>query len=315
MRILVVGAGALGGLVGAQLTESGEDVTFIEIDEKRAELLNQKGLTISEMDGQERTVAIKVVTGIAGLDPVDLVFVSVKGYQTENATRGVMPVIGPETKVLSMQNGIGNTEIMAELIGQEKILSGITYHSIQHTGPTSLRFKPGIKPIQIAPYNGIIEPGIKDLENVFRKAGLNTDIVENINHVIWQKLLHNAVVNPVSAISGLNCNQLLADEDMQQLMRALCMEIVEVMKAHGVPIIEPEDPYRPVINSQKALGENRPSMWQDLSRGLRTEIDSINGAIVKEAKKHGLDSPLNWMLVRLVHSAERNPINEETAHG
>jgi 2-dehydropantoate 2-reductase len=305
MRILVVGAGALGGLVGAHLSEAGEDVILLEIDENRAALLNEEGLFITEEGKGERKVDIKVITSLGGIDPVDLVFVSVKTYQTEAAVNGVLPVIGDHTRVLSMQNGIGNTDVMAGILGPEKVLSGITYHSIQHTGPNKLRYRVGIKPIQIAPYQGKPGPEVEKIGEVFRQAGLNTDVVRNIDHVIWQKLLHNAVVNPVSAVTGLNCNQLLDDPDLQAMMREICMEIIAVMEARGVPIVNPEDPYAPVINSQKALGQNRPSMWQDLNRGLKTEIDALNGAIVDEAERHGLKAPLNWMLVRLVHSAER----------
>jgi 2-dehydropantoate 2-reductase len=305
MRILVVGAGALGGLVGAHLAEAGEDVLLLEIDQKRADLLNAEGLYITEEGKGERKIPVKVITSLEGVDPVDLVFISVKTYQTEAAVKGVMPVIGENTRVLSMQNGIGNTGVMAGILGPEKVLSGITYHSIQHTGPNKLRYRVGIKPIQIAPYEGKPGPEVDKIGEVFRKAGLNTDVVRNIDHVIWQKLLHNAVVNPVSAVTGLNCNQLLEDPDLQAMMREICMEIIVVMEARGVPIVNKEDPYAPVINSQKALGQNRPSMWQDLNRGLKTEIDALNGAIVTEAERHGLKAPLNWMLVRLVHSAER----------
>jgi 2-dehydropantoate 2-reductase len=195
--------------------------------------------------------------------------------------------------------------VMAVILGPDRVLSGITYHSIQHTGPNKLRYRVGIKPIQIAPYQGKPGPEVEKIGEVFRKAGLNTDVVRNIDHVIWQKLLHNAVVNPVSAITGLNCNQLLEDPELQALMRGICSEIIAVMEARGVPIVNKEDPYAPVVNSQKALGQNRPSMWQDLNRGLKTEIDALNGAIVEEAGRHGLKAPLNWMLVRLVHSAER----------
>jgi 2-dehydropantoate 2-reductase len=305
MRILVVGAGALGGLVGAHLAEAGEDVLLLEIDQKRADLLNAEGLYITEEGKGERKIPVKVITSLDGVDPVDLVFISVKTYQTEAAVKGVMPVIGEQTRVLSMQNGIGTTDVMAGILGPEKVLSGITYHSIQHTGPNKLRYRVGIKPIQIAPYEGMPGAEVDKIGEVFRKAGLNTDVVRNIDHVIWQKLLHNAVVNPVSAITGLNCNQLLDDPDLQAMMREICMEIIAVMEARGVPIVNPEDPYAPVTNSQKALGQNRPSMWQDLNRGLKTEIDALNGAIVAEAERHGLKAPLNWMLVRLVHSAER----------
>jgi 2-dehydropantoate 2-reductase len=287
------------------LTESGEDVTLLEIDASRAELLNTEGLLITEEGKDERRVAVKVNTSAMDIQSVDLVFVSVKSYQTESAVKGVMDCVGPATRVLSMQNGIGNTDVMAEILGPERVLSGITYHSIQHTGPNQLRYRVGIKPIQICPYRGQPTPEVQKIVSVFKQAGLDTEVVENIDHVVWQKLLHNAVVNPVSALTGLNCDQLLQDDDLQQLMRGLCDEIIAVMRARGVPIIDEEDPYRPVINSQKALGRNRPSMWQDLSRGVRTEIDAINGAIVKEAGRLGLSAPMNETLVRLIHSRER----------
>jgi len=252
-------------------------------------------------------VDVRVVDSIDGLEQADLIFVSVKSYQTEAAVRGVLPLVGAASRMLSMQNGIDNTQMMASIIGPEKVLSGITYHSIQHMGPNSLRFRRGIKPIQIAPYQGNLTPGIENIGEVFNQAGLDTEVVGNIEHVVWQKLLHNAVVNPVSALTGLNCNQLLEDDDLQNLMRDLCAEIVAVMRARGVPIIDQDDPYRPLIGSQKALGPNRPTMWQDLDRGLRTEIDALNGAIVKEAARRGLGAPCNSTIVHLIHAAERRP--------
>lgn len=306
MRIVVIGAGALGGLVGAYLNAAGEDVTMVEIDEERAQLIDKKGLIITDSSGEERCLPLTAVTSCEGLGTADLVFIAVKSYQTEAAALSAKPLVGDDTLVLSMQNGIGNTDVMAGILGGEHILSGITYHSIQHTGPNRLRYRQGVKPIQIAPYEGGITPRIEAVGELFRGAGLETDIVENIDNVIWQKLLHNAVVNPVSAITGLCCDDLLADEHLQLLMRDLCTEIIAVMRARGVPIIDEEDPYRPVIGSQKALGANRPTMWQDLARGVRTEVDAINGAVVVEAERLGLDAPLNQTLVRLVHSCEEH---------
>ncbi len=194
---------------------------------------------------------------------------------------------------------------MASIVGPEKVLTGITYHSIQHLGPNRLRFRRGIKPIQIAPYDGKLNERVQRVGRVFNEAGIDCDVAENIDNVIWQKLLHNAVVNPVSALSGLSCDEMLRDEGLQALMRRLCYEIVEVMRRKGIPIVDEEDPYRPVVGSQKALGPNRPSMWQDLNRGLRTEIDALNGAVVREAEKLGLDAPINFAITCLVHSAER----------
>jgi len=304
MRIVVVGAGALGGLVGAQLTEAGEEVALVEVNQARVKLLNETGLYVSAGAKGEQCVRVRVVGSVQGLEEADLVFISVKSYQTRAAVEGVSSVIGPKTFVLSMQNGIGNAETMAELLGPDRVLSGITYHSIQHTGPNRIRYRAGIKPIQIAPFNGVLTPAVEAVGEVFRRAGLNTDVVENIDHAVWQKLLHNAVVNPVSALTGLTCREMLDDEALQSFMRACCLEIVEVMKARGVPIIDEEDPYRPVVGSQKALGKNRPSMWQDLARGFPTEVDAINGAVVREAERLGLRAPLNWGLVQFLKSRE-----------
>lgn len=304
MKIVVVGAGALGGLVGAQLTAGGEDVTLIEINEARTRLLNETGLFVAEGNKGETCVPVKVVTSVHGLPVADLVFVSVKSYQTETALRAILPIVGPETLVLSFQNGIGNTEIMAGIIEPKQVIGGITYHSIQHVGPNRIRYRPGIKPIQIAPYNGVLTPEIIEIGNVFKRSGLNTEVAQQIDDVVWQKLLHNAVVNPVSALTGLSCRELLDDPHLQDFMRDLCLEIIAVMKARGIPIVNEEDPYAPVIESQKALGKNRPSMWQDLARSYPTEVDAINGAIVREAEKLGMDAPHNRGLANFIHSRE-----------
>ena len=305
MRIVIIGAGALGGLVGAQLTRGGEDVTLIEINEARVKELRKSGLYVSEGTKNEVRVELKVAASVDDLPTADLVFISVKSYQTEEALRASLPVIGPDTFVLSMQNGFGNTDTMAGIIPAKQILSGITYHSIQHTGPNRIRYRVGIKPIQIAPYDGDLTPAVEKVGEVFRKSGLDTEIVPQIDDVIWQKLLHNAVVNPVSALTGLSCREMLDDPDLQDFMRDLCLEIVAVMKARGIPIVNEEDPYQPVMGSQKALGKNRPSMWQDLMRSYRTEVDAINGAVVREAEQQGLEAPLNLGIVRFIHSREK----------
>ena len=312
MRILIVGAGALGGLVGAYLTRAGEDVTLLEVNKARARLLAEEGLQISRVGQDEESFPVKAVTSVDGLAPFDLVFIAVKTYQTEAATRGVISAVGPNTRFLSLQNGIGNAETIAQLVGSDRVLCGITYHSIQHTGPARLQFRPGIKPIQIAPMTGRITPEVEAIGEVFRRAGLDTNVAQSVDHAIWQKVLHNAVVNSISAITGLNCREILADEDLLAFGRDLCAEIVAVMRARGIPIVDEEDPFRPVIGSLKALGKNRPSMWQDLAKGARTEIDAINGAVVAEAKRLGLEAPHNAALVHFIHSRERQKfLNKE----
>lgn len=306
MRVLIVGAGALGGLVGAFLTRAGEDVTLLETNAARAHLLNTDGLQIVQSGGGESiTVLLRVVTSTDGLEPFDLVFIAVKAYQTEDAVKAALPAAHSGTRFLSMQNGVGNTDVMARLVGPGRVLCGITYHSVQHVGPGRLQFRAGIKPIQLAPCDGIVTPAIDAIGETFRRAGLDTAVVADIDHAVWQKLLHNAAINPVSAITGLTCREILGDEDLLAFIRDLCAEIVAVMRARGVPIVDEEDPFRPLLGSLNALGNNRPTMWQDLARGVRTEVDALNGAVVAEGKRLGVLVPHNAALVRFVHSRER----------
>ena len=291
--------------MGAQLTRSGEDVALLEANAARARLLRENGLLISRVGEEETCVPLNVVSTIAQLSAIDLVFVAVKSYETADAVRALLPACSADTLFLSLQNGVGNAENLASLVDRSRVLCGITYHSIQHAGPRRLHYRTGIKPIQIAPFGGERTPAIEAIAEIFRRAGLATELVDNVEHAIWQKLLHNAVVNPTSALTGLTCREMLADEDLMAFMRALCDEIVAVMRAKGIPIVDEEDPFRPVIGSLRALGKNRPSMWQDLSRGKRTEVDALNGAVAAEAIRLGLRAAHNEAITHFIHSRER----------
>lgn len=312
MRILILGAGALGGLVGAQLTRAGEDVTLLEVNTARARLLAEDGLLISRSGEEEVCVPLNVVSSVDGLAPFDLVFIAVKTYETGDAVRAVLSVCTPTTLFLSLQNGAGNAETLASIAGPERVVCGITYHSIQHAGPRRLQYRAGIKPIQIAPFEGGSTPALREVAETFQRAGFATEIVPNVQYAIWQKLLHNAVINPTSALTGLTCREMLADPDLIAFMRSLCAEIIAVMRAKDIPIVDEEDPFRPLIGSLKALAKNRPSMWQDLSRGKRTEVDALNGAVVREAERMGLLAPHNAAITQFIHSRERQTfLNKE----
>lgn len=278
---------------------------LLEANSARARLLRENGLLISRVGEEETCVPLNVVSTVTQLSAIDLVFVAVKSYETENAVRALLPACSADTLFLSLQNGVGNAEKLASLVDPSRVLCGITYHSIQHAGPRRLHYRTGIKPIQIAPFVGERTPTIEAVAEIFRRAGLSTELVDNVEYAIWQKLLHNAIVNPTSALTGLTCREMLADDDLMAFMRALCDEIVAVMRAKGIPIVDEDDPFRPVVGSLRALGKNRPSMWQDLSRGKRTEVDALNGAVAAEALRLGLHAPHNEAITRFIHSRER----------
>ena len=151
MRILIVGAGALGGLVGAYLTRSGEDVTLLEVNQARARLLADAGLHITRVGQDETTIPVHVVTSLDGVEPFDLVFVAVKTYQTEDAVRAALGASTAKTLFFSLQNGIGNAEAISALVGEERVLCGVTYHSIEHAGPGACAIAPASSPSRSPP--------------------------------------------------------------------------------------------------------------------------------------------------------------------
>ena len=285
MKIVVVGAGALGGLVGAHLTEAGEDVILVEINEARVQaperdralhLRGQQGRALRAREGRHRRS-----TGLPSRPTWSSS--SVKSYQTEDAVaaraaghRARRPTCSRcRTASATPRSWPGSS-------GRERVLCGITYHSIQHTGPNRLRYRPGIKPIQIAPHDGEITPEIEAIGEVFRAAGLDTE----------RRREHRR--RDLAEAAAQRRRQPGLGADRSDLPRAArrrgpaglharrsAWRSSTVMRARGVPIVDEEDPYRPVIGSQKALGKNRPSMWQDLVRANRTEVDAINGAVVR----------------------------------
>lgn len=291
--------------MGAHLTEGGHDTVLVERDLARVELLNREGLRICSPDGAERLSRLRVLGSVQGMEPADLVVLTVKSYDTEKAVHAAMPVITGPTQVLTLQNGVGHPERIARLVSPERVLGGVTFHSIEHLGPNQLRFRKGERKTQLAPFTGKVTLAVRRICEVFNQVGLGAELCDDLQRIVWQKLTHNAAVNPVAALTGLTFEELLADEDLMMLSRALVQEVTAVMRAQGIPPEDTENPFRPVMQVMARLGENRPSMAQDLSRGIPTEIEAINGAVVRVAGRLGLAVPLNWTVVRLIRSRER----------
>ncbi len=304
MKIGIVGAGAMGSLFGAMLHEGGIEVFLVDINKEHVDAINRNGLTIEE-GAQSRVLRIKATTDPEGLGPVDLAIIFVKSYATGAASRTAASLIGERGHVLTVQNGMGNAEVIAEHISAERILAGTTSQGATFTGPGRI-FHAGRGPTTIGPWTETA-PGLAMAEQVaaaFTSCGIETQSVKDIRPVLWKKLLINVGINAITALTGIKNRELLDLDVTRELSKTAVEEAMEVAKSIGIAL--PQDMVQTVFQVAEATGENRSSMGQDVDSRRPTEIQAINGFVMREGQRLGVKTPVNQTLTALIQTLEHH---------
>ena len=306
MKIAIVGAGALGCAMGGVLTEAGHDVWLINRNAAQVEAMRQRGLTL-RTDGVDRTIAVQAVTSAQEVtgSAAELVIVLVKSFHTAQAMEAATCLLGPQTVVLSLQNGLGHEEILAAIVGHTRLLAGKTYVGGSPLAPGHVIAGTRNKLTVIGKPDGGLSARAQRVAEVFNGAGLDTNVSRNITGVIWDKLLVNAATGALSAITRLSYGPLYQSPELQTTATAAVTEAMAVAKASGIrlSITDPTEPWR--LAGAGLPPEFKPSMLQSLEKGSITEIDFINGAIVSQGEKVGIATPVNRTLVACIKALER----------
>lgn len=302
MNIAVLGAGAMGCLYGALLAEAGESVTLLDVWEEHIQVIRERGLTISAPAG-ERNVPMQAATDPQVIGKVDLVIVFVKSYHTREAMRGALSLLGEETVVFTVQNGLGNVEQLAEIAGQKRILAGTSGFGATMIAPGHIRHA-GNGETTFGESSGLKTARMERLRAIFEKAGLNPVIAENLPGIIWGKLLVNVGINPITALARIKNGQILEIPELTELMERAVGEALEVSRRREIRLAFAGDLLEHVKAVIRNTQENISSMRQDIERGRRTEIDFINGAIVREGAALGVPTPVNFALTSLIKGLE-----------
>jgi len=300
LKIVVIGAGAMGSLFGALLAESGADVWLYDIWEEHVKAVNEKGLGI-ELDDKIRLVSVNATTDKRQIGKTDLAIIFVKSTQTGDAAKTASELMGNNSFVLTLQNGMGNADVIGEVIDPGRIIVGTTSHGATMLGPGSIRHA-GTGPTVIGMWSGIQKIGIDKIADAFNKAGIITETVDDVQNVIWAKLLVNVGINAITALTGIKNGRILDLSVTKALSRAAIKEAMEVAEAQGVEIRC--DIMEHVFKVAEATRVNRSSMGQDVDNKRQTEIGAINGAVVKEAQKLGIHVPVNQTLTALIETLQ-----------
>jgi 2-dehydropantoate 2-reductase len=304
MKICILGAGALGCSIGGTLAESGADVLLVNRSQPHVNAMNSAGLRMRDGD-TERAVKVRAATSCKGLAPVDLVIVLVKSFDTRSVIESAADVIGDHTVVLSLQNGMGHEDILAEVVGRGKVLAGKTYVGGVMLAPGHIIAGTRGKDTYIGELDGAITPRVQVIADTFKRAGLNTLVSADIMGTMWDKLLVNVATGALSGITGLTYGDLYAVPEVKATALAAVNEAIAVAKASGVTLS-----FESAVQAWDKAAEGLPpdfkaSMLQSLEKGSLTEIDFINGAVVRGGRKHGVPTPVNDALVACIKGIER----------
>jgi len=299
MNFLIAGPGAMGCLFAARLKKAGHEVTLLDYRPERASKINEQGIRVEGVTG-EYNIHVHVTTEDI-MEYPDLVLVCVKAHQTQKAAEKIKALLGQEIRVLTLQNGVGNVEILSEVFGTEKVLGGTTAEGATLLDPGHIRHA-GQGDTIIGP-EGKSNGPVARIVSAFTSAGFNSRSVKNVNDLIWGKLIINVGINALTAITRLKNGRLAEINGTKAVMEKAVQEAVAVANAKNIDLPYP-DPQERVREVCRATAGNIASMLQDVLQKRITEVGFINGAIVREGEALGIHTPVNYTLTCLVETIQ-----------
>lgn len=301
LKILIMGAGAIGSLFGGFLAETGHEVALIG-RKPHVDKINRDGLLIEGVSGMHN-IKIKATTNPSSLEAPDLIILTVKAYDTAQAVKDVIDLVGPQTYLMCLQNGLGPEDTAASILGNDCIIRGTTSDGalflepgkIRHTGhgETVIGY-PSQKPDKL----------LNEIVKAFQKAGFSTSISDDIKKFAWQKIFVNVAINPFGTLTGLRNGELLTVPELRESMEAAITEGIAITDKLGLNINR-QFVISKAFEVAQRTARNKNSMLQDIEKGKKTEIEYINGAIVKYGNENGVPCPLNTILTALVKGLEK----------
>jgi 2-dehydropantoate 2-reductase len=301
VKIAVIGAGAMGSIFGARFAQGGHDTVLVDIVQPLVDTINDNGVTVVQGE-DEQVTRVAATTDPSSVGEVDAVVFFTKCYHTDSAAEAARPLVGPDTIVASLQNGWGNGDVLAARYDPAQVVVGVTYNSGLVLGPARVRH-PADAATTLGPFAGGATDGAERLAQAIRDGGLEAHVADPVRPEIWKKLVLNAATLPTAALPGMNAGALTAHPEMHELVSETAREAVAVARALGYDI-DPEERVDAIHALLERAAATKGSMVQDLEAGRRTEIDVINGAVVRAADEAGVPVPINRALVALVKGWE-----------
>ncbi|MDP6066346.1 MAG: 2-dehydropantoate 2-reductase [Alphaproteobacteria bacterium] len=313
MKIGILGAGAMGCVYGAHFHEAGHEVWLIDRWAEHVAAIAANGLRVEGMSG-DRTLDIAASGDPAEVGACQLVVVATKADDTEVAVRGAAALMGNQTNVLVIQNGLGALERMAPLVPPERLILGIAGgfgSSVEEPGRVHHN---GMRFVHMAAAEGAADGRVRDCVEIWRGAGFTAEAFDDAQSMIWGKMLGNIAFSAVSTVTGLRLGQVVSNPEAFALSCA-CVEEAAALAAAKAITLPYDDPIAFIRDFAGGMPKARPSVMLDLLAGRRSEIDYLNGAVAREAPLLGLEAPVNAVMAQAVRALEQKAADLGQAYG
>jgi len=301
LKVAIIGAGAIGSLFGWFFHRGGDEVWFLDIHPDRVTTIRHNGISIEGISGEHRFQP-EITLEPDEIGTADLILVTVKSYDTEAAARSAARLLSGRSYVLTLQNGLGNLEKIAAQVGEDRTLGGTTAQGSTLLEHGKIRHA-GRGETVIGELSGPPGDRVGNVVETLIRGQVEARPTDNLTGVIWGKLLVNAGINPLTAITGLKNGQLIEHAGTRQILQAAVREGAFLARAKGIQI-----PYSDAVEKTEsvcaATAGNISSMLQDVLKRKKTEVASINGALVEESKILGIETPVNATLTYLVQTID-----------
>jgi len=299
MKIGVVGAGAMGSLLGSCLARTANEVWLVDVWREHIQEIANNGLKVIE-EGEQSIVHCNASTSSNDIGICDLVIISTKYKDTESAIKSSLSMLGKETYVMTVQNGIGNIDILEKYVDSSYIIFGFTTLGavMRNPGEIEITFG-GHADTHVWPRLGQPDERLKNIIRTMNKSGLHIQLSSDVESRIWNKVCLNAGFSVLTAITQLTCGDLIAQPAAVKLIQDLVREICLVARYENIDI-DTNESIEYVIKLAHEAPRHQTSFQMDMLNKRQTEIDSLNGAVVSKAKKHELDVPVNETIVNIV---------------
>jgi 2-dehydropantoate 2-reductase len=310
-RIVVAGAGAMGGLFGGLLAENGLDVTLLDTSQEHIDAIRGAGLRIVGVGG-DRTVPVRATTAGNEIRAADIVLFQCKALANEAAARSVKHLISGGAVAISFQNGLGNEETLARILGEDNVIGGLTAQAALLEGPGVVR-NFGSLPTYIGEMKGGLSNRTLAIAKAFTAHGLATAASEDIKREKWKKLLGNVALGAISALTDLRSFEIMRVPELQEIVFRMVDEAAAVAKAEGIvlDIKEAREVLLKLVDvSGGGTGTSKSSMREDIIRRRRTEVDAIQGAVARLGRKHELPTPTIDAMVALVKGVQSTYLDQ-----
>lgn len=293
MRIAIMGAGGIGGYYGGRLAQAGHDVVFIARGE-HLRAIQSKGLTLAGPAGEAHIASARATEDPGKLDPVDVVLFCVKLFDTEDAAEAIKPLLEKSGVCITLQNGVDGAQRIGAVLGHERVMAGIAFVSALIESPGAIRYKSKSPSIQFGEADGRASERAVRFRDACVAAGFGAEVVTDIRAALWHKFVGLTVNSALTTLVRQPAGVIYPDPDLMALARAGFAEAAEVARALGVKL--PEDIVE--WQARNHLGfpaEMYASMYHDLIRGKRLELESLSGLVAREGRRLGIATPFHSM--------------------